>query len=52
MFWNRSRAWFKMYGLEIIRYIFREFDISIVMDADALNHISRDKNSFHPIGAP
>ena len=33
----------KCHGLEIIRYIFREFDISIVMDADALNHISRDK---------
>ncbi|NLN40847.1 MAG: NAD(P)H-hydrate dehydratase [Clostridiales bacterium] len=30
-------------ALEIIRYIFREFDISIVMDADALNHISKDK---------
>ncbi|MFY9175793.1 MAG: NAD(P)H-hydrate dehydratase [Caldicoprobacterales bacterium] len=30
-------------GLEIIRYILREFDISIIMDADALNHISRDK---------
>jgi len=33
----------KCAGLEIIRYILREFDISIVMDADALNHISRDK---------
>ncbi|HZJ82785.1 MAG TPA: NAD(P)H-hydrate dehydratase [Clostridia bacterium] len=30
-------------GSEIIRYILTHFDISIVMDADALNHISTDK---------
>ena len=29
-------------GLEILRYILGEFDISIIMDADALNHISKD----------
>lgn len=29
-------------GLEILRYILGHFDISIIMDADALNHISKD----------
>lgn len=33
----------KYEGFEILRYILSEFDISIIMDADALNHISRDK---------
>ncbi|HZJ57967.1 MAG TPA: NAD(P)H-hydrate dehydratase [Clostridia bacterium] len=32
----------KCHGLEILRYILGEFDISIIMDADALNHISGD----------
>ena len=30
-------------SLEILRYILEEFDISIIMDADALNNISKDK---------
>lgn len=30
-------------GLEILRYILGQFDISIIMDADALNHISKDR---------
>ena len=36
----------KCHGLEILRYILDHFDISIIMDADALNHISKDLGLF------
>ncbi len=37
-------------GLEILRYILGEFDISIIMDADALNHISKDTKLLSSYG--
>ena len=44
--------WFR-----ILRYILDHFDISIIMDADALNHISKDLGLFpayeiHSYNAP
>ena len=36
----------KCHGLQILRYILDRFDISIIMDADALNHISKDPGLF------